>query len=79
VNASPYRRARRAFWGFAVLSVLLAGALSRVLHAAPGAATGITVLVLGALLTVSVALTARLLLALAGRLPAPRPPSRPGD
>jgi len=56
-------RARRSFWLLVVVSVLAVGALSDALASAPAPTTGLRVAGSGLLLTVSVALAARVLLA----------------
>ncbi len=56
-------RARRTFWLLVLVSVLAAGALSDALASPPATATGLRVAGSGLLLTVSVALAARVLLA----------------
>ncbi|MBL0886180.1 hypothetical protein [Myceligenerans indicum] len=58
------RRARRAFWLLLVLAVLLVGALDAMLRADAGPLTGTAVAVLGVLTAVTIALAARVLLAL---------------
>lgn len=57
------RRARRAFWLLLVLAVIAAGALTASLGAPPQRITGIGVAVSGLVLTVSITLAARILIA----------------
>jgi len=57
------RRARRSFWILVVVSVLAAGALSGALRDEPAPTTGLRVAASGLVLVVSVALAARVLLA----------------
>ncbi len=73
----PYRRARWAFWALVGLSIVLVGTLGKVLQAPPSPRTGLAVAVLGVLTVVALALAARLLLALSGRLSGQRD-RRPG-
>lgn len=71
MTARPYRRARWAFWTLVAVAILLLGALSWALQAPPSPRTGLTVAILGLLTVIAIALAARLLLALTGRLTAP--------
>lgn len=57
------RRARRAFWLLLVLAVLAAGALTASLGAPPQPIAGIGVAVSGLVLTVSITLAGRILIA----------------
>jgi len=72
MTARPYVRARRAFWTLLLTAVLLVGALSAVLRATPTPLAGAAVATLGALAAMSIALAARLWLALSGHLSPPR-------
>ena len=65
---TAYRRARRALWICVLVAVADAGAISLVLRAPAGPATGLAVAVLGTVLAGVLTLAARLLLALTGRL-----------
>jgi hypothetical protein len=67
----PYRRARWTFWTLVALAIVLAGALGRALQAPPSPWSGLAVAVLGLCTVITIALAARLLLALTGRLTAP--------
>jgi hypothetical protein len=69
--ARPYRRARWTFWTLVALAIVLAGALGRALQAPPSPRVGLAVAVLGLCTVITIALAARLLLALTGRLAAP--------
>jgi HAMP domain-containing protein len=67
----PYLRARRVLWTLVLLAILLVGALNRAVQAPPDPRTGAAVAILGIFTVIVLALAARLLLALTGRL-APR-------
>ncbi|GAA3803245.1 hypothetical protein [Streptomyces chiangmaiensis] len=60
------RRAQRWFWALTVLAVLATGALYQGLRSAPGAGTGVLVLISGLVLVASVVQAARILTVLAG-------------
>jgi 2-keto-3-deoxy-galactonokinase len=60
------RRARRWFWSLTALAVLAAGTLGRALAAPAGPATAFVFLMSGTALVASIALAARILLALQG-------------
>ena len=68
----PYRRARVTFWTLVAFAILLLGTLSRILQVPPSPGAGLAVAVLGILTAIVIALAARLLLALTGRLTAQR-------
>jgi len=67
-HTSAHRRASRAFWACLMLATALTGALSTLLRSDPGPGTAVGVAGIGLLLTAILALAARLLLALTGRL-----------
>lgn len=73
-----YRRARRAFWMLFVVAVVLIGVLGWVVRTPASPSTGLAVALLGLLVVADVTLSARLLLALTGRLAAPKGRGRPG-
>lgn len=63
-GSATVRRARRSFWGLVIVAALATGSLSVALKGHPGPSTGLQVAISGIVLVTTIALAARVMIAL---------------